>query len=178
RRRWIEAEPLVGLGGCVWIHRVEGDVIEGVLGVGRRLDEGQVQALAEIEIPVALGQLPDAERYVLECALLARAPGVEEGPLSAARVGADEGEVVLLVDDVEGQFRRDDFRDRPAVGQPEGDVVKGLGRHAQDPSYHLLPYVDRAPKLGLAHARPPWNVPGLGLVVELFLRAALGPARA
>src|SRR5207249_1261439 len=103
--------------------------------VSRSLDELHAHALTKLELAVGqvslrLLEIGDSERDVLERALLARPLGREERQLSAPRVRADERERVLLVDHVHADVLRQQIDDRLAVGDPEGDVIQGLGPHA------------------------------------------------
>ena len=132
RRRGIEAEPLVCLGRLGGLRRVEGDVVEVVLRVRRRLDELQPDALAEVNLPRdACRQRRDAESHMLERSLLARSFRAEQGQLAPACIRADEREVVLPVDDVHTEPAGEGLGDRLAVGEPEGDVVERLRVHAE-----------------------------------------------
>src|SRR5439155_24931766 len=65
-------------------------------------------------------------RDVLGSATAARALGVEQRQLAAARVRADERELVLPVDDVHAEMRRREIRDRIPLVDPEGDVIQGI----------------------------------------------------
>src|SRR5438132_1972813 len=72
----------------------------------------------------------DAQCHVLERSLLARPLGGEKRQLAATRVGAYECECLLLVDHVHADMLRQQVDHRLAVGDPEGDVIQGLGPHA------------------------------------------------
>ena len=109
-------------------------MVEVVLGICRRLDQDQVDAFAELELRLSLWKLRHAQGDVLERPGLTRPFGVEERELAAARVCADEGEVVLPVDDVQAELRGDELCDWLAVRQPERDVVERLRLHPRHPS--------------------------------------------
>ena len=119
-------------------------MVEVVVQVGRRLDEGQANTLAEVSLGLDfLGQGRHAQRNVPERTGIPRAFGVEEGQLAAARVGPDECEVVLAVDDVHAVAAGERVGDGLTVGEPERNMIQCLGLHVGDPSYALLPCVDR-----------------------------------
>ena len=67
---------------------------------------------------------------MLERALIAWPLRREQRQLAAARVGADERERILFVDDVHACMLRQVLDDRLALRDPEGDVIQGLGLHA------------------------------------------------
>src|SRR5207302_8584375 len=129
RKRRIEAVTLVRFRRQRGIGREERDVVEVVLAVGRSLDQPDAHVLAEIEL-VLLRQLGNAQRDVLEGSRLTRTFGAEQRQLPASSIGTDEREVLLPVDDVHPEIRRQEFGDRLPVRQPEGDVVQSLGLHA------------------------------------------------
>ena len=66
---------------------------------------------------------------MLERTSLSRRFRAEQRQLAATRVGPDQREIVLLVDDVHAEPARELLGDRLAVGKPEGDVIQGLGLH-------------------------------------------------
>ena len=74
-------------------------------------------------------EIRHAQRDVLERTWLARAFGREQRQLAAPRIGADQRERVLPVDDVHPDVLRQEIHDRLAIRDPEGDVIQGLGLH-------------------------------------------------
>ena len=115
-------------------------MIEVVVEVGLALDEAEHQPLgrgdqhdavvAALELELR-GQLrerrlevADAQDDGDERARLARAFGREQGQLEAARVGADEGELLGALDDVHPEVLAGEIGDRVPVGDPERDVVE------------------------------------------------------
>src|SRR4051794_29831024 len=66
---------------------------------------------------------------MLERTLLARPLRVEERQLSAARVGTDEREVLLLRDHVHPEVAACEIDDRLPVRDPERDVIEGQRLH-------------------------------------------------
>src|SRR5947207_593941 len=90
RRRRVEAVALVRLRGLSGIAGEERDVVEVVLRVGRRFDEDELHALAEVELRVSLGQLRHPQGDVLERTPLAWPFRVEQGQLASPGVGAHE----------------------------------------------------------------------------------------
>jgi hypothetical protein len=71
-------------------------------------------------------EVADAQHDPLERAGIAGALGVEERQLAEARIGADEREVIGLLDDVHAEVRAGEVGDLVAVVDPEGDVVEGV----------------------------------------------------
>src|SRR5438270_7928481 len=129
RERRIEAVTFVRFRRQRGIGREERDVVEVVLAVGRSLDQPDAHVLAEIEL-VLLRQFGNPQGDVLEGSRLTRTFGAEQRQLPASSIGTDEREVLLPVDDVHPELRRQEFGDRLPVRQPEGDVVQSLGLHA------------------------------------------------
>jgi hypothetical protein len=132
-----EAVAHVVARGRLGSGRPERDVVEVVLDVGRRLDEGEGDALGDLEdLRRAVGKLGTGGREVgdpqadmLERTLLTRAFGVEERQLATAGVASDQREVVLAGDHVHPQMPFEEGGDRIAVGDPERDVVECLRLH-------------------------------------------------
>jgi hypothetical protein len=112
-------------------------VIEVVLDVRRRLDEGEANAAAYVEhvwrplreLGTRRREIGDAKRYVGERALLAGALRVEQGELAATGVTAHQRERVLARDHVHSEVVLEKLGDRIAICDPESDVIKGLGLH-------------------------------------------------
>jgi hypothetical protein len=66
-----------------------------------------------------------------QVASLPRAFLGEEGQLAATGVRSDQREGVGPVDDVHADMAGDEVGDPVAVGDPERDVIEGLGLHAE-----------------------------------------------
>ena len=146
----VEAERDVRLGRGCRVGRVERDMVEVELDLGRRLDQAQAEALGDVEVGLAVARpldldvlgevgervldVGDAQRHVLERAALAGPFLGEERQLAAARVGSDQGERVGAIDDVHADAAGDEVRDAVAVRDPEGDVVEGLRLHGEEHS--------------------------------------------
>ena len=81
-----EAELLPAGRGCRRVARTQRDVVEVELRVGLRLDEDDLEPLAEVDDRLAAVERGHAQADPLERALLARPLGVEERQLAAARV--------------------------------------------------------------------------------------------
>ena len=93
RRREPEPQPFARR--CLGIGRIQRHVVEVVLDLRLRLDEGDDDSLAELE-PVRAGEPRDAKPDPDERAGVARPLRLEERQLPAAGVGADEREPVGL----------------------------------------------------------------------------------
>src|SRR5437868_6546174 len=189
-----EPELLVGFGGLFGSRRPQGHVVEVVVDLRRRLDQAEPQPLADFEVDLSvarpldlkpIAELPlralkarDAQRDVLERALLARSVGGEQRQFAAPGIRADEREGVRPIDHVHPDALGQEVGDPVAVGHPEGDVVERLRPHAGQDNGPLLPGVDCSLKLLLVHLRAIRDVLALGLVVELLLGAAALAPRA
>ena len=66
---------------------------------------------------------------MLQRAVLTRAVGVEQRQLAAAGVAAEQGEVLLVRDDVHADVTLEERDDGLAVGDPEGNVVESPRLH-------------------------------------------------
>src|SRR5439155_3696720 len=134
----VEAEPRVLVGGLLRVTRVERDVVEVVVDVGRRLDEADANAFPELDlVSVSVGQeaacafeIRNAERDMLDGPAIPRALRREERQLAATGVRPDEREVLLRVDDVHAEVLGREVDQRVPVRHPEGDVVQCLRLHA------------------------------------------------
>ena len=120
-------------------------MVEVVVEIRLRLDEAERDALAELEVRLALAPALDVEavgqlgerplevshpqRDVLERAALPRRLCSEERQLAAPRVGADEREGVRAVDHVHAEMSHREVRDGIAIREPVGDVVERLRVH-------------------------------------------------
>ena len=125
--RRLEPELEVRVGGGLRIGRVQRDVVEVVLDVGRRLYEDEAEAVVvvlEHHVSVRAPKIRHAKGNAPERAALARAFGREEGELPAPRVASDERERFRTVDHVHAPTRREDVSEAVAIGDPEGDVVE------------------------------------------------------
>ena len=69
---------------------------------------------------------------MLQGALLTGAVGVEQGQLAAACVAAEQREVLLVRDHMHADVTFEKRDDRPAVGDPECNVVESLRLHATE----------------------------------------------
>src|SRR2546426_7562024 len=108
----IETERPVVLRRLLGVDRIQRDVVEVVLHIRRRFDKAHSNALAELDLNT-IGKLDartieirHAQRNVLERTLLPWTLGVEERQLSAPRIGADQRERILPVDDVHSDMLR------------------------------------------------------------------------
>src|ERR687895_106238 len=119
-------------------------MIEVVLGLRRRLDEPEIDPVAEVEERAAVLSLDDhvvgqlvhrrvqvvhTKRDVLEGTALTRSFSLEQRQLPLARIGADQREGVGPLDDVHAEVRRDEVGDAVPVGEPVRDVIEGLRAH-------------------------------------------------
>src|SRR3954469_21228343 len=95
-------------------------------------------------------EIRDTQSDVFERALIARPFRAEQRQLAAPRVGADEREPVLPVDDVHPGVLRQELHDRLAILNPEGDVIQGLGLHVASVP---VPYRSTSPS-AYGHRRP------------------------
>jgi hypothetical protein len=143
-----EAEVDPALDRRLGVRSAEGDVVEVVVDVRVRLDEPEPEPFGDVEVGLArprlvelepfgepgerAAEVGDAQRDVLECPSFAHALRVEERQLAAARVRADERELVRPVDHVHAEVARDEVGDRVSVRDPEGNVVQRLRVHDAD----------------------------------------------
>jgi hypothetical protein len=77
----------------------------------------------------SLRQIAHPQDDALEHARLALPLGSEERQLPAPGVRAHQGEVAGPLDHVHAEVLADEFRERIPVGDPEGDVIEGVGLH-------------------------------------------------
>src|SRR5207302_8020587 len=123
--------------GRLRVTREERDVIQVVLDVGRRFDERDANPAAGVEdLGRAIRQLRAGrredgytQRNMPEGARLARPLCIEERQLPAARIRAQEREVVLVRDTVHSEMLLEERGDRLAVGDPERHMIEGLRLH-------------------------------------------------
>ena len=92
-------------------------------------DDVHRQPLADVVR--GLRSVVDAQRHVLERALLTRPLLVEERELEATRIRAEQREAIGALDRVHAEIRDQPLGDRVAVGYPQRDVVNGPGRHRE-----------------------------------------------
>jgi hypothetical protein len=118
-------------------------MVEVVVNVGLRLDEPEPQALVHVEVRTAVlardldaleaaerrFQVVHAESDVLQRATLARPLRVEQRQLAAPGVGADQRELVRLLDHVHREPVGYELGDWLPVRDPERDMVESLGPH-------------------------------------------------
>ena len=123
-------------------------MVEVVLHLGRRLDEPETDALAQVEVHLAgprpleielvgqalerLLEIGDAKSDVLQGAALARTVRSEEGQLAATRTRADEREAIRPVDHVHADVRGQEAGNRIAIRDPVGDVVELVRVHPRE----------------------------------------------
>ena len=138
RRR--EAVPLVLPRGLERRGRPQGDVVEVVLDIRLRLNEGQPDSLSGLEhircargqSSAGRGQIGDAQSDMLQRAVLTRAIGVEQRQLAATGIAAEQGEVLFVRDDVHADVPLEERDDGRTVGDPEGNVVESPRLHHQE----------------------------------------------
>jgi hypothetical protein len=112
-------------------------VIEVVLDVGRRFDEGDPNTAAYVEdfgsavreLRTGRSQIGHTERHVRECSLLARTFRVEQGQFASTRVASQQREIVLTRDHVHPEVPLEELGDRIAVRDPECDMIESLRLH-------------------------------------------------
>ena len=121
-----EARTGASRGGGLGVGREERDVVEVVLDLGRALDEGHPEPLADVEDLRRPGrkqrasgrEVGDAQADVRERPGLARALGVEQRQLAAPRVGADEREALGPLDHVHAEVARREVGDADRGRRP------------------------------------------------------------
>jgi hypothetical protein len=120
-----EAELLPGRGRDLQIGRAQRDVVEIELRVGCRLDQLDLEPVAQIDDGLTPGQGRHAQPDPLECPAFARPVGVEDRQLPATCVAAaQEREAVGLLDHPQPEQLDARSRHPLPVGGPECDVVE------------------------------------------------------
>ena len=132
--RGREAELLPPARRRLGIAGPQRDVVEVELGVRLRLDEDDLEPLAEVDDRLAAFERRHAQPDPAERTPLARPLGVEERQLAPARVGAEEREPVGLLDHAQSEPRDRSRRHALAIGDPERDVIERQRLHWSEDS--------------------------------------------
>ena len=124
-----EAERLPPLDRLDRIRGHECNVVEVELRIGFGFDQHDLEALAQIDSRVATVQRRDAQADPRERPALPRAFRIEERELAAARVGAEQGEAIGLLDHAHAEPVDGHLGHPVAVCDPERDVIESPRIH-------------------------------------------------